>query len=97
MSETVSVGYEVLGVEPVLGAGRLVALAVVAVEVAGLVVTLQGVQVNRAADGSLSCAAPVFRHPRTGRWLPAVSLPQRLSEAVAAEVLATAREKIAQG
>jgi hypothetical protein len=75
MSETVAVTDEVLGIEAVQGAGRLVGLATVQIVVEGLVLTLQGVQAVRERDGTLSCSAPVFRPPRTGRWLPAVVLP----------------------
>lgn len=65
----------------------MLALANVTVEIAGIELTLQGVQVVRGGDGSLGCRAPTFRHPRTGKWLPAVMLPAELSRAVAAEVI----------
>jgi hypothetical protein len=88
MSDTVPVEYRVIGTEPVHGRGRLERLAVVEVEIAGIVIVLQGVQVMRNATGGLECRAPALRHPRTGRWLPAVLLPVELSDAIAAEVLA---------
>ncbi|PHK93794.1 hypothetical protein CR162_16900 [Pseudoroseomonas rhizosphaerae] len=91
MTEMQDVRFEVLGVERVAGAGKLKALAVVLVEVEGVQITLQGVQVVQGADG-LCCRAPTFRHPRDGRWLPAVALPPVLADAIAAEVL-----EIAQG
>ncbi|MFC7552648.1 hypothetical protein ACFQU7_10855 [Pseudoroseomonas wenyumeiae] len=90
MSETQTVRYEVLGIEPVRGAGKLVALAVVEVEVEGVTFTLQGVQVRQEAAGPV-CQAPVFRHPKDGRWLPAVVLPPALADAIAVEVLEIAR------
>lgn len=84
-AETVPVRFEVLGVERV-DRGRLVALANVLVDVAGVELTLQGVQVVREADGVV-VRAPAFRHPRDGRWLPAVLLPPELRDAIGAEVL----------
>ena len=47
MVDTVPVAFKVASLEPVRGAGRLIALAVVDVEIAGILVTLQGVQVRR--------------------------------------------------
>ncbi|UFN48911.1 hypothetical protein LPC08_23425 [Roseomonas sp. OT10] len=94
-AETVPVRYEVKGLEAVRGAGRLAGLAVVDVEIAGGLLTLQGVQVVRETDGSLTCKAPVFRHPRDGRWLPAVVLPPELRDAIGQEVVELA-EKIAR-
>ena len=89
MTETVPVSYEVLQVEPVHGSGRLVGLAVVRVELAGVELTLQGVQVRHGPAG-LVVDAPQFRHPRDGRWLPAVVLPPELRDAIGREVLALA-------
>lgn len=89
MTDTVPVEYRVIGTEPVHGRGRLERLAIVEVEVAGIVLTLQGVQVMRGPDGRRTCRAPTFRHP-DGRWLPAILLPVELSDAIAAEVLAEA-------
>lgn len=96
MSETVPVTYTVLHVERVQGAGRMVGLAVVELEVAGAVLTLQGVQVVREGDGSLTCKAPTFRHPRTGQWLPAVVLPPELRDAIGREVVEVAAERISR-
>ena len=84
--DTVGVRFVVTGIERVAGSRRLLALANVTVEIAGIELTLQGVQVVRDADG-LSCKAPTFRHPRTGTWMPAVILPPELSAAVAREVI----------
>lgn len=86
-AETVPVTYTLRGVERVRGAGRLVALAVVELDVMGVAITLQGVQVVRTAAGAVECRAPVWRHPHTGKWLPAALLPPDLAEAIAAEVL----------
>lgn len=83
---TQAVEFTVLGVERVRDRGPLVGLAVVELDVAGVVVTLQGVQVVRTPAG-LECRSPVFRHPSRGTWLPGVMLPTELAKAMAAEVL----------
>lgn len=87
MTETVPVTYTVIGVERVHGTGKLVGLAIVEIDVAGVIVTLQGVQVVREPDGALSCKPPSFRHPKSGRWLAAVVLPSTLAEAIGHEVV----------
>ncbi len=86
-SETTTVGIEVLAVEPVAGAGRLLALAVVNLVLDGVEVTLQGVNVMRQPDGQLACQVPRWRHPK-GNWLPAVVLPPELTKAIADAVFA---------
>jgi hypothetical protein len=86
MTETIPVEYRVLGVERAIGTGRLLALANVEIDVAGVVLRLQGVQVRRGTKG-LECSAPVWRHPHLGRWLPAVTLPPELLRAIAVDVL----------
>lgn len=74
------VSVEVLRLDRVQ-AGRLVALAMVAVEIDGLQVVLQGVRAVRNRDGTLTIGAPVFRGP-DGRWLPAVILPEVVEGAI---------------
>ena len=86
-AETLPVVYRVLGIERVVGASRLLALALVELEISGVVLRLQGVQVRRLSDG-IGVEAPQFRHARTGKWLPALVLPAELSRALADEVLA---------
>lgn len=86
MSETTSVSIEVLGVEPSRGTGRLIGLAIVRIEVAGVEMTLQGVRVELSAAG-LTVHSPTFRHPRDGRSLPALLLPPELTAAIGAQVL----------
>lgn len=88
MTDTSSVGFEVRSIEPVHGAGRLVALAVVAVDIDGVELVLQGVQVMREPDGGWRVRPPVWRHPGSGAWVPAVVLPDELRDAIGAEVLA---------
>lgn len=84
MAETTPVTITILDIERV-AKGDVVALAIVELEVAGVVIVLQGVAVTRQGR----CRAPLFRHPRNGHWLPAVRLPASLSTAVATEVLAS--------
>ena len=84
----VPVQFTVAGVEPVRDRGTLIALAVVVIEVAEVPFTLQGVQVHRRAGGGVEVRSPVWRHPRTGAWLPGVLLPPELADALAREVVA---------
>ncbi len=85
---TQAVEFTVMSLERVRDRGNLVGLAIVEVDVAGVVMTLQGVQVVRMPDGGLECRSPVWRHPSRGTWLPGIILPPELAEAMAAEVLA---------
>lgn len=88
MTDTIPVEFTVIGIEPVRDGGRLVGLAIVEVDVAGVVLRLQGIRITRLPGGGLEVGAPTWGHPRTGRWLPGVVLPAELAAAVAAEVLA---------
>ncbi len=65
---------------------KLLALAIVELDIGGAVLELQGVQVVRLATG-LVCRTPPFRHPRDGRWLPGIVLPPEVMDAVANMVL----------
>ena len=85
-AETEIVRFEVCQVERV-ERGRLIGLAVVSLDIAGVELTLSGVQIMRGTNGTLECRAPVWRHPRSGEWLPGVLLPPELASALAAEVL----------
>ncbi len=73
-NETVSVRFEVLAIERV-NRGRLVGLAVVEIEIAGINLKLVGIQIVQHSPHVLECNPPTFRHGRTGEWLPAVILP----------------------
>ncbi len=70
------------------GCGRLLALAVVALDVNGVELTLQGVRVMPGQDGVLTVHGPAWRHSDTGRWHPSVLLLDELSRAIADQVLA---------
>ena len=75
----------VVGIVPMRGAGRLVAMAGVAIEIAGVQMLLQGVQVVRGRDG-LECRPPQFRDA-DGQWAPSIVLPPELRDAMARAVL----------
>ena len=78
---SVSVSFRVEHVEKVRGAGRLHAIAVVSVDVDGVEMRIQGVRIVRQPTGLLA-----FRRPG-GEWVPAVTLPPELKDAIAAEIL----------
>jgi hypothetical protein len=82
---TATVTFVVTGLERINGAGRLVGLATVEVDLEGVVVVIQGVQVIRDRR-RITTQAPRFRDPRTGAWTPAVILPDELGVAIAAEL-----------
>ena len=85
-SESISVGFEIHAVERV-NAGKLVALAEVGITVEGVEFRIQGVRVMRLPTGLLAVEAPRFRRPG-GEWVPAVTLPRELKQAIADEILA---------
>jgi len=78
------VTFVVTDLERLNCAGRLVALATVEIDLEGVVVLVQGVQVIRHRD-RLATQAPRFRNPKTGAWIPAVILPNELGVAIAEE------------
>lgn len=82
---TATVTFVVTGLERISGAGRLVALAALEIDIEGVVVVVQGMQVIRQR-GRINTQAPRFRDPRTGAWVPAVILPDELGPAIAAEL-----------
>jgi hypothetical protein len=86
-ADTTEAVVTVLSVEPVAGSGKLIALAAVEIEIAGVPIRLQGVKIVRRPDGRLNCEPPSYRAP-DGRWLPAAVLPADLGEGLAAEVFA---------
>jgi stage V sporulation protein G len=87
MTSTVSVTFEVVSVTRLHSAGRLLALATVEIDLDGVPLTLNGVQVLRTPAGKMQCRAPHYRGP-TGEWLPAVTLPDELERAIGREILA---------
>ncbi len=86
--ETMPVRFTVRSVEPVHGRGILVGLAVVEMDVSGVVFMLQGVQIIATpGSGKVECRAPMWRHPSRGTWIPGVLLPPELADVMAHEVL----------
>lgn len=82
---TTTVTFTVTRLERVRGAGRLVALVTVELELEGVVLVMQGVRVVRDRD-RMTTQAPRFRNPLTGAWVPALLLPDELGQAIANEV-----------
>lgn len=82
---TATVTFVITRLERLSGSGRLVALATVEIDLEGVVVVVQGVQVIRHR-GRITTQAPRFRNPRTGIWTPAVILPEELGWAIAEEI-----------
>ncbi len=80
-AETVAVDFIVTGIQAVPGAGRLVGLANVELEISGVVLTLQGVTLKRDNAGAILVTAPQFRDP-AGVWRSAVILPDSLRNAL---------------
>lgn len=86
VTEQVAVSYEVIGLEWIRRPSRVVAIACALVTIAGIETLVQGILVKRLPDGKLTVSAPVWRHPVTGDFHPAVKLPPEVSEAIAAEL-----------
>ena len=82
---TATVTFVVTGLERIEGAGRLVALATVEIDLEGVVIVVQGMRVVRERR-RVTTQAPRFRNPRTGAWTPAVILPHELGAAIAGEL-----------
>lgn len=86
LTDTSSVRFEVRSIEWA-NSGRLVALATVAIDIEGVELVLQGIQIMREPDGTWTVRAPRWRHPGSGKWVPAVVLPDELQDAIGVEVL----------
>ena len=82
---TTIVTFTVTDVEHVRGAGRLVALAKVELELDGVVLVMQGVRVIRQRD-RITTQAPRIRDHRTGELVPALIVPDELGQAIAREL-----------
>lgn len=83
-TETQTVRFELLGIQRVRDCGRLIALAVVEIDVAGVVIVLQGVQAIREGAGIV--IKPPHHRAADGKLRPSIGLPRSLSDALAAEV-----------
>ncbi len=65
----------------------ILAVACVEINIAGVPVTLQGLELRRGLDGALCVHLPMFDHPHGGRF-PIVGLYDDLSRGVVDEVIA---------
>lgn len=79
----------VIGLTPVR-AGRLAALADVALILDGVELIIHGVQV-RADDGSAAVTLPTYRG-QDGQWKPAITLPEEIRQPMGDAVLAAGLE-----
>ena len=85
--ETETVTFSVVGVERVLGCGELVGLAIMALMLHGIAITLQGIRIRRLAGDRITVTLPDFRHPRTDKMCTAIILPRELSDAIGMTVV----------
>jgi hypothetical protein len=85
-AEFKSVAFTLLGIER-LSAGALIGLAVVEIDIGGIVLLIQGVQIMRGGNGAVEVRAPRFRDA-AGQWRSAIVLPDSLQSALADEILA---------
>jgi hypothetical protein len=84
-ADTSTVTFTVIDLEWVEDAGRLAALAAIEIVLDGVALTLQGLRVIRR-DNRLTTEAPRYRDPKTGKWRPALILPDELGAAIAREI-----------
>jgi hypothetical protein len=82
---TVPVTVTVLQIDRI-SAGKLLALASVEIEIAGVSLEMRGLRVIRTAPGRVGVEPPCYRGA-TGAAVPAVILPEELSAAIANAVL----------
>lgn len=87
--DTIPVTFTVSNLRHLRGAGRLLVLADVTMDMHGIEIGLNGVQIVRLPTGRLRCQAPRYRS-HTGEWLPAVTLPEELELAIGREVMTAA-------
>lgn len=72
--ETAPVRVTLTGIQKVHGREPLVALAVAELDIGGVILLLQGIQIRRNHAGRMDVLAPQFKS-NTGEWFPAVTLP----------------------
>ncbi len=84
--DTVPFSFKVTRIAPVKGRGRLLAIAHVAVEVAGIEIILQGFTVRRQGQ-NIVAEGPRYRG-EDGVWYPALILPDGVLEAIAHQIWA---------
>lgn len=91
--ETTSVLCRVVDIQPIRG-DKLIALASVEIEIAGVCLTLHGVQLQRGQQGGAEATAVTLPRYRTasGDWRSAITLPEELRRPIADAVLAACLE-----
>ncbi len=85
--EQKAVTVRLVGYERTPACGRLLALLIAEVEIGGVVVRLQGMQLRRVSDRQVELIAPQFR-ARDGRWTDGVILPAEIMAEILAQVAA---------
>ncbi len=80
--ETETVTFSVASVERVLGRGDLIAMAIVSLVIAGVEMTLQGLQVRANGSNRVDVSLPTFKSTRDGTQKAAIVLPPELFEAI---------------
>lgn len=80
--ETETATFSVVGVERVLGRGDLIAMAIVSLVIAGVEMTLQGLQVRANGPDRVDVSLPTFKSTRDGTQKAAIVLPPELFDAI---------------
>ena len=89
-TDTSSVTIRVFAINPIVGGGRLLALADAEIHIDGVVFAIHGLQVFADA-GKTEIRLPKYRAPN-GEWLAAITLPPELREPLADAVMAAGIE-----
>lgn len=84
-ADSIDIAYRVEAIER-FDRGPIIAVAAVALEIAGVELRINGVTMRRGEGGSAAVLTPNTRHPRTGAWMPAVELPDAVWCALAIEI-----------
>lgn len=93
LAEIVTVEFEILNAERLSGAGRVLAVASVRLDIAGVEIELHGLTVRRQDGGGYGMHLPAWRHPTTGKWLAAAVLPSELATAIGEAVFAVLEQE----
>lgn len=76
---TVPIEVRIIGHERVKSRGTLIALAIVEVDIAGMMIRLQGVEIHQSRLGKLTIAAPQIG-AANGKRYPAVVMPPEIMQ-----------------
>lgn len=98
LNATARASVSVMSVAAVSGAGRLMALATVQIDIDGVVFILRGIRLMKQSSGNVTVELPVVRDA-TGKNEPLIDLPPEIAHAidlaVRREVIETVAERIA--